>query len=602
MTNALATMQTGTLTKSYEKSEYVSQNHLLNINTDLPEAQLSKPSTILIVDDNPINLKVLYNTLTKSGYKVIPAQDAQSALFRLKLIIPDLILLDIMMPEMDGFELYENIRQYSQSAHIPVMFISALSDTASIEKGFNLGAVDYITKPFRAVEVLGRVSAHLRLKLLQDSLTTINAKLQTLLNRQQCILNGAGEGIFGIDENGCLTFINQCALDLLGFSRGELEGENIHNIIHHTDPEAIPNKFENGPILSEIKNQKSRVVYIERFYHRNGYSFPVELTVSSLTNTDGTHSRVVIFRDITERLKTEKRLKEAATVFEVSSEGIFITDVNGLIQQVNLAFSELTGYTAVEAIGQTPKILKSGQHTQEFYADMWKTLTTIGNWEGEIWNRRKDGYIFPEWEMITAIRDNQAKIVGYVAQFSDITKRKMTEEELRYRSNYDALTGLVNRSLMIERLDQAIKEHQRRERKLGVLFIDLDKFKQVNDKLGHHIGDILLQQVAIRIRQTLREIDTAARLGGDEFVVILTDLTSREFIEQIVMRLLTVLQQSFELEGHIITIGASIGISIFPDDGESLDKLLRNADMAMYSAKNGGRYRARFFIDGIANP
>lgn len=572
----------------------------------LTEEYTPASSTILIVDDNPINLKVLYTTLIKHGYQVIPAQDGYSALFRLKLTTPDLILLDIMMPGMDGFELYEKIRNYSQAANIPIMFISALSDNTSIEKGFNLGAVDYITKPFRAVEVLGRVSAHLRLKSLQDSLAASNTKLQTLLNRHQCILNGAGEGIFGIDENGYLTFINQCALDLLGYSRAELEGVNIHHTIHHTKLEETPYKITDCPIINVFNHNGLSIVGTDQFYHKDGHSFPVEFTVSKLTNNSGVYTAVVLFRDITERLKIEQHLKEAAVVFEVSSEGIFLTDAEGIIQQVNPAFTELTGYSATEAVGQNPRILKSGRHNSEFYVDMWKKFSTLGSWEGEIWNRRKDGHIFPEWEMITAIKDNHSKIIGYVAQFSDITRRKITEDELRYRSNYDALTGLVNRSLMVERLDQAIKEHQRRERKLGVLFIDLDKFKLVNDSLGHHIGDILLQQVAIRIKLALREIDTAARLGGDEFVVILTDLMSKDVIEPVIIRLLDTLQQPFNVENYEINIGASIGITIFPEDGETLDKLLQNADIAMYVAKNSGRNQARFFntemtLTGIAN-
>ena len=189
---------------------------------------------------------------------------------------------------------------------------------------------------------------------------------------------------------------------------------------------------------------------------------------------------------------------------------------------------------------------------------------------------------------------------GYVAQFSDITRRKLTEEDLRYRSNYDVLTGLVNRSLMIERLDQAIKEHRRRKRKLGILFIDLDHFKQVNDSLGHHIGDLLLQQVASRIQEKLREIDTAARLGGDEFVVLLMDLADSQPANTIANYLLDAIVRPFDLEGRRVSIAASIGISIFPDDGDTLEDLLKNADLAMYQAKNHGRNQVRLFSSTVS--
>ncbi|MCX8016671.1 MAG: PAS domain S-box protein [Rhodocyclaceae bacterium] len=302
-----------------------------------------------------------------------------------------------------------------------------------------------------------------------------------------------------------------------------------------------------------------------------------------------------IIHDVTERVEAERAMREAATVFAVTSEAIVITDAKGVIKRVNPAFTAMTGYSAEEAIGQTPRILKSGRHDARFYAEMWSQLQSLGRWENEIWERRKNGEIFPVWQIISAVKDADGSTLEYVSLLIDITERKRSEAEIAYRANYDALTGLPNRVLLTERLGQAIRQARRENLKIAVMFIDLDLFKQVNDTLGHAVGDRLLQAVAERMRQCVRESDTIARLGGDEFVVLLSDINDANDAGFVAEKIIAQMSAPFVLDDNEIHIGASIGITLFPTDGQDVETLFRNADLAMYRAKAAGRNNAQFF-------
>ena len=302
-----------------------------------------------------------------------------------------------------------------------------------------------------------------------------------------------------------------------------------------------------------------------------------------------------IIHDITERVEAERRIREAATVFDATTEAIMITDAQGVIKRVNPAFSSICGYTATEAIGQTPHILNSGRHDKLFYEEMWNTLLASGRWEGEVWNRRKNGEIFPVWQVASVVRDDAGQPVEFVSLSIDITQRKRSEAEITYRANYDALTGLPNRNLLTERLGQALKQARRESTRVAVMFVDLDFFKQVNDTLGHATGDRLLQAVAERMRLCVRETDTIARQGGDEFVVLLSDVDDTAAASVVADKIIAQMIAPFTLDDHEIHIGASIGITIFPDDGSDIETLFRNADLAMYRAKAAGRNNAQFF-------
>jgi len=308
-------------------------------------------------------------------------------------------------------------------------------------------------------------------------------------------------------------------------------------------------------------------------------------------------STVVIH--LSESRATAADLRIAATAFEVQ-EGMLITDATTVILRVNQAFVEITGYSAEEAVGQTPRMLQSGRHAAAFYAAMWESVERSGAWQGEIWNRRKNGEVYPEWLMITAVKDDTGLATHYVGTFADITRRKTAEAEIENLAFYDPLTQLPNRRLLLDRLKQALASSTRNERYGALLFLDLDNFKTLNDTLGHDIGDLLLQQVALRLATCVREGDTAARLGGDEFVVMLEDLSENVLeaatqTEIVGEKILAALNQPYQLANYEHHSTPSIGVTLFADHQGTIDDLLKRADLAMYQAKAAGRNTLRFF-------
>jgi len=294
-------------------------------------------------------------------------------------------------------------------------------------------------------------------------------------------------------------------------------------------------------------------------------------------------------------------LRMADRVFESAREGILVTDRSGKIERVNQAFTRLTGYAEEEVIGRTPGLLSSGHQSAAFYAGLWQSLESDGHWQGEIWNRRKNGELYLQYLTITGIRDNEDNISHYAGIFSDITQRRQTEERLRYLATHDALTGLANRVLFEERLEGAIARAKRSGRKFAVMYLDLDRFKLVNDTLGHATGDEVLKVVAARLTGGLRESDTAARLGGDEFAIVLEEFHDVRDAGRLARTLLDSVGQPIHLDGREIFTTPSIGISIYPDDGTHADQLMMRADQAMYGAKSRGRNVFQFFESAMTS-
>ncbi|MEX3931825.1 EAL domain-containing protein [Paraburkholderia phymatum] len=294
-------------------------------------------------------------------------------------------------------------------------------------------------------------------------------------------------------------------------------------------------------------------------------------------------------------------LRMADRVFESALEGIMVTDRNGKIERVNQAFTRLTGYTQEEVLGRDASLLNSGHQAPGFYAELWRSLETGGHWQGEIWNRRKNGELYLEYLTITSIRNNDGDISHYAGIFSDITQRRQTEERLRYLATHDVLTGLANRVLFEERLERAIIHAGRSRRKFAVMYLDLDRFKLVNDTLGHSAGDKVLKVVAERLHAGLRESDTVARLGGDEFALVLEDFNDVRDVGHVAGMLLDSVGQAIDLGGREIFTTPSIGISIYPDDGTHAGQLMMRADQAMYGAKSRGRNVFQFFESNMTS-
>ncbi|MDX8400028.1 MAG: diguanylate cyclase [Gallionellaceae bacterium] len=300
-------------------------------------------------------------------------------------------------------------------------------------------------------------------------------------------------------------------------------------------------------------------------------------------------------KSVSEVKKGQDQLKLSAQVFINSAEAIVITDIDNNIMQVNRAFSEITGYSSEEVVGKNPRVLKSGEQGPEFYRDMWKILLEVGSWQGEVMDRRKNGEIYPKWLSIAVVRDDQGDVSNYIALFSDITERKASFDRVQHLAHYDALTNLPNRSLLDDHIDMTIAGAKRNHTNLALLFLDLDRFKDVNDTMGHHTGDMLLRGVATRLKQCVRESDTVARLGGDEFVVLLSNINDDKDAALVAQKIIDLISEPFMLDDYQANIGVSIGISLYPQNGTDKFSLLKCADAAMYYAKDGGRNNFRFF-------
>ncbi len=389
--------------------------------------------------------------------------------------------------------------------------------------------------------------------------------------------------------------INNCLCNMLEYSEQELRQMTW---VELTYPEDLNTDIEQFEKL--LANEINGYALEKRFVSRTGKIIPTRLVVRCVRKANGEVDYVMaMVEDITEYKNAEAQLHVAATVFE-SQEGMLITDANQVILNVNRAFMLITGYSADELIGQTPRMLKSGRHDKDFYNELWQQVNEKGAWQGEIWNRRKNDDIYPEWLTITAVKDDDGIVTNYVATITDITERKAAEEYINRLAFYDPLTQLPNRRLLQERIKHGIILYHRTGSKMAVLMMDLDKFKAVNDSLGHAAGDELLQQVAKRIKARLREMDMVARLGGDEFVILIDNVTQHEHIARIAESLIHTLSQAFTLCGdHDVYIGASIGIAIYPEHGDSEEAIMDNADIALYHAKAKGRGCFVYFSEAL---
>lgn len=304
--------------------------------------------------------------------------------------------------------------------------------------------------------------------------------------------------------------------------------------------------------------------------------------------------------EVQERKNAEEQLLLYKEIYENAIEGISLTTPDGRIVAVNPAFTRITGYRESEILGRTPSALRSGKHGRDFYARMWQSLQREGSWSGEVWNRRKNGEVYPEWLSISSIRDAEGRVTHYMAVFHDISDLKLQEEQVRYLAYHDPLTGLPNRTLLMDRIAVAISRARRRkDARLAVLFIDLDNFKNVNDSLGHSQGDRMLVEFVSRVQHVVRETDTLARLGGDEFVIMAEEIAGDSSIILLAERLMGCLEKPFDLEGRQFFATASIGITIFPHDGDTPGELIKNADLAMYWAKDAGKNRYHLYTEEL---
>ncbi|HEX6736108.1 MAG TPA: diguanylate cyclase, partial [Azonexus sp.] len=437
------------------------------------------------------------------------------------------------------------------------------------------------------------------------------AALPELCTIQFAILENADHAIIATDISGTILYFNPAAQQMLGYAWHEVVGRATPELFHAPDEVAARARQlgrENdsafailvGRVAAEGRDEGEWV-----YVRKDGSRLHVHLAITALRDAGGTLIGYLgIAADISERLRLEQELRVAAIAFE-SQAAIMVTDAEQRILRVNQAFSKLTGYSAEESVGQLPSMLKSGRQDRAFYQEMWHRLRETGHWQGEIWNRRKSGEVYPEWLTISAVYDADGQLSNYVSTFSDISNLKVAESEIHHLAFYDPLTSLPNRRLLLNRLDKACQSGRRSAQYGALLFIDLDHFKTLNDTLGHDVGDRLLIEVAGRLKGCIREGDTAARQGGDEFAVMLDELGSEAaaaavHAENVAEKIRGELLRPYRLADGSDHFGsASIGISLFHGQNKSVEALVRQADIALYRAKDAGRNAIRFFDNAM---
>ncbi len=517
---------------------------------------------VLLIEDDGFDQMAFKRYVEKKNlpYDYTIAGSVKAAKDLLKSETYEVVIIDYHLGDGTAFDILDSI------INIPTIFVSGVDDAEIAVKAMNLGAYDYLVKDknynyltFLPITVENALKQkHIRAKnnMLTSSITNIS------------------DSVYITEKNDIIIFVNKAFCTTYKYSENEILGKNS-NIL-----------------WAKESHSDDLVDSIDEYYHKrkNGSEFPVSLARSAIKDEkDNEVAYVSIIRDITRQKLNEERLRLAAVVFENTMEGLMITDTVGTILSVNPAFSAITGYNAKEVMGQNSSILQSGRHDKDFFHKMWTTLIETDKWSGEIWNRRKNGEIFPEWLSITAIKDVQRKVTQYAAVFNDITGRKQYEEVIKYQAYHDSLTTLPNRELFNDRLGLAVTQGERDHSKLAVLFLDLDDFKQVNDTFGHAVGDLLLQKVTDIFIDSVRKGDTVARLSGDEFAMILPQVEKVEDTTAIAQKIIDRFKSPILVDHHEVSVGISIGISIFPDHGTDADQLLKMADDAMYQVKKKGK-------------
>lgn len=424
---------------------------------------------------------------------------------------------------------------------------------------------------------------------------TERKRIEAELRRVMRALDMAQDGVIIFHPQTLrFMYVNDGAVQQTGYSRDEL----LHMTAVEIKPEFDEVRFR-ATLEPLIRHELPSRVLTTVYRRKDGTEISVEIVLQYFENEQGDSSMLAFVRDISLRIKAEESMRIAAVAFE-TQDAILITDAAANIIQVNRSFTQITGYSADEVAGQNPRMMSSGRHDRQFYQELWQRLKETGSWGGEIWDKRKNGQIYPRWMTITAVKNERQEVTHYVGVFTDITERKRAEEEIRHLAFYDVLTELPNRRLFIERAQTALVASARRRSYGALLFLDMDRFKILNDTLGHDYGDLMLVEVAKRIKACVREMDTVARLGGDEFVVLIEDVSADEQealhkVATVAEKIRETLAYPYRLKDSEHNSSPSIGVTLYRGNVESVDELLKHADIAMYQVKNDGRNGVCFF-------
>ncbi len=584
--------------------------------------------TVLVVDDDKITTAILKNMLARYADQVIVASNGEEGLERFREYRPEIVLSDINMPKMGGLEMVEKIRSIDE--HVKIAIFTNFENRDILLKAIQIGVNQFFSKPFEA-----KTFAQVIQPLCDDALE--KKRIQAELNRHQNILHAINEMAHTfLQQSDWKASLYQELLLLKQASETSAVFlyENNADATAATQIMAItdtPPKRKKRSIhykkhsLMRWKRQLEKGNYVNgcfRDYDRskqkilNAYQIDSLLVLPVFVSGKwwgflgiGNSNRQEMNKTDVEMLSTVasiigsainntqniQTLEMSSAVFEHTMDGVLITNADNRIIHVNDAFESITGYREDEVLGKDPKLLKSGAHDKHFYKQMWDQLTLNDSWQGEITNRKKNGEIYIEWLSINAIRNNKGEVENHIGIFSDVTHQRKDAQEQAYLATHDPLTGLSNRLLFNDRLEHAINHANRFGKCLSVIFCDLDNFKPINDTYGHSIGDAILIEIAKGLKRVLRKEDTIWRFGGDEFVILVEELRSFEFLENILAKIQTISRQTYTIEGHTLSVGMSIGASLYPNDATTPKALLDRADEAMYRAKSSGRNKITYY-------
>lgn len=553
------------------------------------------PSTkILYIEDDLGLAELVRLKLKREGYDVVHASIGHQAMMLLHEQNFDAVLIDFYLPDMNGLEVLTAIHSFKPKA--TCIMISGVDDMQLMVNAIKQGAEDFVLKDSGGA-YLELLPTTLGKVLLKQRLIAEKEAAEREKNKNEAFYRSLIEHTNVVaweylPSAGRFSYVSTQAEKLTGHSLKEWTSEGFWQASLHPDDYSKITAF----CASETHTQEERGLEFQ-LLKKDGSPLWLRQIIS-VVEMDSEQSYVVrgFLIDITESKHAMEKQRLAELVFDTINEGIMITDADNCIEVVNPAFIKITGYSFDDVKGQNPRILSSGLQDGHFYTTLWQSLNNHGHWEGELWNRHKNGAMYAESASISYVYDEVGKVKRHIAIFGDVTEKKQAEEKIYYQANYDPLTDLPNRQLFQDRLHLAVASAKRNNTKLALLFIDLDRFKEVNDSAGHEAGDRLLMQVAKRLNECVRESDTLARLGGDEFTVILNNLSNNYDIEHIAKSMLDLLEKPFSLAAGVdAAISASIGIAMFPSDGEDDATLIRYADAAMYRVKETGRNGFEFF-------